>query len=341
MVGLLAYDWYYLPPTHPLEFPDSANLVDLVAYIAVAVLIGQLAPRGARRAAASERAHGAIAAEQAALRRVATLVATGVSARELFAAVAEEAGMLLEVDGVRIARYESDEEITLVGAWSAPGYDPPSFDRAKLEARSIAAEVLRTKRVARIDEYKDTRSAVGAPIVVEGRLWGPMVVWSTREPLPTDVAGRLTHFAALVATAIANAEARTEVERLAEEQAALRRVATLVARGVAPDLVFAAVAREVALLLDVDATHIGRYEPDDTTVGVGSWSREGHHAPVGTRAPLDGTSVSSLVYETGRPARLDSYDEAVGSIAEMLRRAWGSGRRSVPRSWSRGACGEW
>jgi hypothetical protein len=81
---------------------------------------------------------------------------------------------------------------------------------------------------------------VGTPIIVEGRLWGVMAAGSRRqEPMAADTEARLTQFTELLATAVANAESRAGLARLAEEQAALRRVATLVARGTRPDEVFA------------------------------------------------------------------------------------------------------
>jgi PAS domain S-box-containing protein len=84
----------------------------------------------------------------------------------------------------------------------------------------------------------------------------------------------------------------TESRRFAEEQAALRRVATLVAREAAPDAVFAAVAREVGEVLRVDATHLGRYEPDGTVSSVAQWGRYAG-VPIAARFPLEGDSVSS------------------------------------------------
>src|SRR5919106_1869931 len=224
LAGMLAYDWYYLPPTHPLEFPDSANLVDLIVYLGVAVLLGQLAAHAGRRAEAAERARGEIADEQAALRRVATLVARGAPPPELFAAVAAEAGTLLDVDGTRIARYEGEAELVHVAEWSKPGYDPPPpYERAQLDGTSVSAEVRRTGRAARIDNYRDIvargafsrdpqlESVVGAPVVVEGRRWGVMIAWSRSGPLPGHTEDRLTDFAELVATAISNTEARSEL----------------------------------------------------------------------------------------------------------------------------------
>src|SRR5919106_2509649 len=92
MAGLLAYDWFEFAPTHPLEFPDTAILGDLLVYLAVAVLIGQLAAYSGRRAALSEARVARLADEQAALRRVATLVARGVPPPEVFAAGAHEGG---------------------------------------------------------------------------------------------------------------------------------------------------------------------------------------------------------------------------------------------------------
>ena len=110
----------------------------------------------------------------------------------------------------------------------------------------------------------------------------------------------------------------TESRRAAEEQAALRRVATLVARETAADAVFAAVGREVGEVLGVDAAHIGRYDPDGTVVSVAQWgSYPG--VSIGARFPLDGDSVSARVLRTGRPARMDDYENAPASIAATMR----------------------
>ena len=89
-------------------------------------------------------------------------------------------------------------------------------------------------------------STVGAPIVVEDSLWGALVVADASQRLPADTEGRVERFTELVATAIANAESRDALARLAEEQAALRRVATLTARAASAEEVFSAVAEEVA-----------------------------------------------------------------------------------------------
>jgi GAF domain-containing protein len=97
-----------------------------------------------------------------------------------------------------------------------------------------------------------------------------------------------------------------QLARLAAEQAALRRVATLVARGVTPAAVFAAVAAEVRRLLPADRTYLGRYSPDDTVTTVAGWSATGDIVPIGIQRFFRG-SLSGLLRETGRPVRIDDY----------------------------------
>jgi signal transduction histidine kinase len=117
-----------------------------------------------------------------------------------------------------------------------------------------------------------------------------------------------------LATAIANAESHAAVARLAEEQAALRRIATLVARGVPPEKVFAAVAEEVGRLLSVDFVHMGRYEPDRTVTVVAAAGSTTDYFPVGRRWGLGGKNLTTIVFETGLPARIDSYGDAFGPL---------------------------
>ena len=111
-------------------------------------------------------------------------------------------------------------------------------------------------------------SAAGAPIVVGGEPWGHIgLAMAKGRPLPDGVEERLAEITELVATVIANNTTREQVERLADEQAALRRVATLVARGAPPAGVFDAVAEEVGRLLDVGSSGVVRFE--DEHVGPG------------------------------------------------------------------------
>jgi len=169
-----------------------------------------------------------IADEQAALRRVATLVARAAPPLEVFAAVAGEAGRLLAVDFAMLVRYDSSDTLEVVGTWTGTGAPAPTpvGGRLPLGGRNVTTPVWRTARPARID-YDDAisgvigqvatrdwglRSSVGVPVSVEGQLWGAIVVAFTGgEFLPADTEARLAGFTELVATAIANAEAQAEV----------------------------------------------------------------------------------------------------------------------------------
>ena len=272
------------------------------------------------------------AEEQAALRRVATLVARGTPPEEVFAAVTAEAGRVLGVGFTTMSRYHPDGAVTVVGAWSGTGIPVifPAGTRLSAGGPNLHTQVFHTGQPARLDTIAGDlgpalapalaagiRTAVGVPISVEGRLWGVMNASSTaEEPLSADTEVRLAGFTELVATAIANAQARVELRGFAEEQAALRRVATLVARGTPPEEVFAAVTAEVGRVLGVDYTAMSRYEPDGARTVVAAWARSGSPVvPVGTREILGGPNVPTLVFETGRPTRIDRYGEDAGPAA--------------------------
>ena len=272
-----------------------------------------------------------LAEEQAALRRVATLVAHESSPSEVSAAVAKEVAGLLGVENMRMVRYEADATVTVVAEWGELDAAFPVGSRLPLGGKNIASQVLRTERPARIEYAKATgavgayvhsmgsRSAVGAPIVVDGRLWGVMVATSPEGgSLGADTESRLENFTELVATAISNAEARADASRLADEQAALRRVATLVADGSSPSEVSAAVAKEVAGLLGVENMRMARYEADATVTVVAEWGELDAGIPVGSRLPLGGKNIASQVLRTERPARIESAN-ATGAIGAYVR----------------------
>ncbi len=281
-----------------------------------------------------------LAEEQAALRRVATLVARGAPPEEVFAAVAEEVGQLLPVNSATMGRYESDSSLTFVAHWGRAVARFPVGTRKILGGHNLGTLVFETGRPARVDRYADSssgalgvvvreaalRSAVGTPIIVDGRLWGLIAAGSSLEqPLPPDTETRLASFTELVATAVANTDGRAALARLAEEQAALRRVATLVAQAAPPEQVFAAVAEEVGGLLEVDYTVLIRSDPEDMITVVGAWTATGVAAPspVGSRFELGGRNVSTLTLRTGLPARLDAYVDVTGSIGNTGAHDWG------------------
>ncbi|MEN3356291.1 MAG: hypothetical protein V7637_273 [Mycobacteriales bacterium] len=279
-----------------------------------------------------------LAEEQAALRRVATLVARGVAAEEVFAAVTGEVGRLLSVEYATLGRYEPDAAMTVVVSWSRTGdFAPPVGSRQPLGGNNVSTFVFETGRPARLDSYADASgplgvaarddgigSGAGAPVIVEGRLWGVMATYSRAgQPLPADTEARLPGFTELVATAIANAESRAALARLAEEQAALRQVATLVARGAPPGELFAAVAEEVGRLLGTHLAGMARYESNDTLTVLATWAADGEHPLVPGPWPLDGGDLASMVFKTGRSVRIDDYDDVPGSIAAFVREELG------------------
>jgi signal transduction histidine kinase len=272
--------------------------------------------------------------EQAALRRVATLVARGAPPEEVFAAVAAEAGRLLGAGHAVLSRYDPDSAVTVVATWSSGSADTPVGTRVSLGGHNVTTMVFQTGREARMDDCTGVsgamarvtgglglRGAVGAPVSVEGRLWGVMVVTSWQEPLPADTATRLAGFAELAATAIAGAQARTELRVFADEQAALHRVATLVAQGAPPPEVFAAVTGEAGQLLQVDHTILSRYDPDGQATVVAAWARtdRGPPALIGLRFRPEGRNIPALVLETGQPARIDDYGTAGGAFTDVAR----------------------
>jgi signal transduction histidine kinase len=308
------------------------NLVSLVGFtvvgVAVAILIGELTQL-AEEQASSRRV-------EAALRRVATLVAQGAPTDELFAAVTEEAGRLLTADFARLARYEPGDSLSVVAGWGRTGDHFPIGSRWPLAGQNVSSFVMQTGRPARIANFagvsgplaveareRGIRYVAGAPVIVQGGLWGVMIAGSVGEcPLPPDTDARLVSFTELVATAIANADSRAGITRLAEEQAALRRVATLVARGAPAEELFAAVPGEAGQLLQADQMTMVRYESDDTATVVASWRRTGEAVPpIGDRQRLGGKNLTTIISQTRRPARIDSYANASGGPAVAAREA--------------------
>jgi signal transduction histidine kinase len=174
---------------------------------------------------------------------------------------------------------------------------------------------------------------VAAPIVVEGRLWGVIVAGTQHELLPADAEQRMAGFIELIATSIANAdshaqlvESRDELRRLVDEQAALRRVATLVARGVPAGEVFAAVAHEVGSVLGADATSIVRRDADGAGVVLARAGPQPDGFPVGIRLRPEPPVALAVVLRTGRPARLDDFSQASDAYGVAIR---GLGIRSA------------
>src|SRR5262249_49607323 len=242
------------------------------------------------------------------------LVAGGVPPAELFRAVTSEVGTLLGADFSGMARLADGFVIPLAG-WAAEGEHPPLPERWPTQAGDPVTAIAEAQHAVRWEDWTGVagpiaafirselgvHSTVGTPIVVGGRPWGVLAVHA-RQALPHDSVSRIEQFSDLVATALGNAEARAEVARLADEQAALRRIATLVAGGALPEQVFAAVTDEIAATFDA-VTAVMRYEHDPPRKVVGGVS-EGGGLPRGTRRPMGEGMLSAEGFPTGPSVRV-------------------------------------
>ena len=211
----------------------------------------------------------ALLAEQAALRRLATMVASGTPAPALFGRVCEELGELLEVKSTDMIRYENERFATVVGSWT--GDDTPSFpvgERIPVEGESVTAKLYRSGRPERVDDYGDAegelaerlrefgiRSVVGAPIHVAGGLWGAVMVSSElAHVFPAGTEARIGSFAELVTAALANVDAR---EQLTASRARIVEAADAARRRIERDLHDGAQQRLVSLALNLHRLESG------------------------------------------------------------------------------------
>jgi signal transduction histidine kinase len=164
--------------------------------------------------------------EHAALRRVATLVASAGEPARTFPAVTEEVGRLLGAQTANMVRYRHDGTADVIGAWNEPGVPSvPIGARIELDGETLTPKICRSGRPERVDDYTPLTgrlaerlhalgivSGVGAPIIFDGDLWGAVVVSSVRtHGFPPGAEYRIAAFTELVAQALANAEAREQL----------------------------------------------------------------------------------------------------------------------------------
>ena len=269
--------------------------------------------------------------EQTALRRVATLVAAGASDVELVNAVTSEVAQLFGAQRTNALRWDGDT-IHVIGDWSAPELPTTHTGRVfSFGGDTITARVVNSGLPARVESRDDLQTdfarerwdelgiqaSIGAPIIVDGRVWGVITASRTRanDPFPPGAEARLGDFAALVAQAIANSEARREVAALAEEQAALRRVATLVAAGRPQAEVLQAATREAGRLYGAQAVYLVHWAGVlDELVVDGGWTDGSEPALVQDELyhPAPG-SPTLRVLETGFAKRGEEPSRELGS----------------------------
>ena len=234
LASTLAYGYVHFANEGSFRPTEVRGWAAVLVFLPIAVLANVVAGQARLRTAEADQRRleaetsrdqiRVLAGQQAALHRVATLVARAVTPSEVFSAVARELASCLGVPHATLCRYEPDGSSTVVAVHDENARAIlPVGTRLSFEGENLVAMVLRTRRVARLDSHPDAPgrtaeyiralgfgSGVGVPIVVGGRLWGAAVVGSSR-PLPPDTEARIGDFADLVATAIANADARSEL----------------------------------------------------------------------------------------------------------------------------------
>jgi signal transduction histidine kinase len=239
------------------------SLLATQLFVAVAALTSLVLAAVTAERTASEHAQEALTAEQAALRRIATLVAGAAASKRVFDQVTAEAARTLGAPAASVARFDEDGTATVVGGWSESGALAfPIGSRLPLEATGVLAVVRDTAEPQRVQEYDGTGgevaerlmsfgygSAAAAPVKVAGKVWGALVAPGRREaPLSPGSERRLADFAELVAQALANADA---YRKLAASRARIVGAADTERRRLERNLHDGAQQRLVALALQL------------------------------------------------------------------------------------------
>jgi signal transduction histidine kinase len=340
LVSALVYAFVHLDTDgsiFPITTQDSVAIIIFVPIALLAnVLVGQARLRAAEANRRREEAEESrdelrvLADQQAALRRIATLVARAVAPSEVFSAVTEELARCLGVTHATLVRYEADGSAVLLASHDDRGSQKkiPIGRRFSFDGESVPAMVFRMGRAARRDSHEDSptpdiqylhelglRSGVGVPIIVGGRLWGAANVGSSRhEPLPPNTEARVGDFADLVATAIANADARAELTAsrariVAASDAARRRFERDLHDGAQQRLVSLGLQLRTAEASLPPEWHVLREQLSDVVVGLTGVSEDlqeisrGIHPAILSRGGL-GPALKTLARRSAVPVVL-------------------------------------
>jgi signal transduction histidine kinase len=288
--------------------------------------------------AQAQTAAAALAEEQAALRRVAELVARDVTPGEVFATVATEASRLLDGEAMTLTRFESEHELVVEAACRGPAQ---VGTRITFTAETLPDWIRRDDRVVRVDDYSRQRdaelaaqfgltAAVAAPISVQGEVWGMLTATSDAQPLPHGTEHRLQQFAKLVAAALANSQARGDLQALADEQTALRRIAELSAQEAPAHDVLQAVAVQASRLAGVEFGMVLRFVAPDGSSEIVALKGAPANFELGMRASGSGDGSVHRVWRTGRATRVNDLEAMSGQWPQMASRFGFSTSAGVP-----------
>ncbi len=203
----------------------------------------------------------ALARQQAALRRVATLVARGVAAEDVYPVAVAELAHGLDVEHAMLIQYDDQQGVVLAVRDNTGRATMAVGERLRLDDWSIRAKVMRTSEPGHVEDGLGggviadrvrglgLRSSVAAPVVVDGQLRGALIAGSaTAEALPPQYEAQVGDFADLVGTAISNAEYKAQLQA---SRARVVAAADQARRGFERDLHDGAQQRLVKLGLDL------------------------------------------------------------------------------------------
>lgn len=267
--------------------------------------------------------------EQAALRRVAELVARGADRQAVLEAIVAEAFTLFPVGFTALLRYELEGAASIV----ALHHGPPGLvvgERAPHLPDGLVLRVFRSRAPNRVDAYADLPGAgvarmrelgitagAAAPILVDGDLWGVLAAMTSTGTVAPGLEHVLAGFADLAATAVAGAQAKDDLRGLADQQSALRRLAEIAAHDAPADEVLHAVAVQASKLAGVEFTTVLRYGIDGTTEIV-ALSGGPDALRIGARAPASGTGAIQRVWLSRRSARIADLTSVSGQWPELM-----------------------
>ena len=260
------------------------SLLATQLFLAVAALTSMVLAAVTAERAASEAAARGLAQEQAALRRIATLVVTEADPARVFGQVMREAARALDVASASLVRYEAPRRVCVMGGWSETGrlLFPVGSTIELGTENSALVEVYRTGEARRVtypdQAASDTsdvaadlrshgyRSSVAAPVKLAEGLWGALVASTLDErPLPQGSEQRLSDFADLVSQALANADAH---DKLAASRARIVEAGDAERRRLERNLHDGAQQRLVSLALQLRLTQSALERRPDDVLGL-------------------------------------------------------------------------